>query len=211
MPYRSKAQGGRRGAVNQSKDRHKEWVSRSPDYDSLPEAVGSEKRAFRHGLALQLEKTAGHDLVEDLAALEHEQWEEWSKAVADDVPEERRKRWQKNWKRYEKLPEAEKAKDREYAEKVLDTVAEHLKGQSKSGHAKHALLGGLLARGSGLLFRGAGRLLASPARFVARGRGASGKGKRLMGLLGAGLTGYDATTTFGRNLSSGVYRHPLMK
>jgi hypothetical protein len=59
------------------------------------------------------------DLVERLAELEHEQWVAWSKALADEVPEERRRRWQACWVPYRDLPEDIKEQDRVWARRVL--------------------------------------------------------------------------------------------
>jgi len=62
------------------------------------------------------------DVFEALAALEHEQWMAWSQAVADEVSEERRQRWQEFWKPYEELPESVKEQDRIWARKVLEVL-----------------------------------------------------------------------------------------
>jgi hypothetical protein len=59
------------------------------------------------------------DLVERLAELEHEQWVSWSKALAHEVPEERRRRWQACWVPYRDLPEEIKEQDRVWARRVL--------------------------------------------------------------------------------------------
>jgi hypothetical protein len=57
--------------------------------------------------------------VERVAAVEHEQWMSWSKAVAPEVSPERRAGWEKLWVPYSELPEEEKEKDREWARKTL--------------------------------------------------------------------------------------------
>lgn len=63
-----------------------------------------------------------NEIIELLAALEHEQWMEWSKAL---VAGEKRlsfariERWKKLWKPYKELTEEEKEQDRVYARKVL--------------------------------------------------------------------------------------------
>jgi hypothetical protein len=59
------------------------------------------------------------DLLERLAELEHEQWVAWSRAVAGEVSEERRRRWQAWWVPYRELPESAKEEDRAWARKVL--------------------------------------------------------------------------------------------
>lgn len=61
-------------------------------------------------------------LLERLARLEHEQWMEWSQAVADEVSPERRERWRRYWVPYEELPEEIKELDRQWARKVLAEV-----------------------------------------------------------------------------------------
>ena len=61
----------------------------------------------------------GQELLERLAELEHEQWVAWSRAVAAEVPAERRRRWQECWVPYAELPEEVKELDREWARKVL--------------------------------------------------------------------------------------------
>ena len=59
-------------------------------------------------------------LLERVVRLEHEQWMDWSQAVADEVSPERRERWEKFWVDYDDLPENIKELDREYARKVLE-------------------------------------------------------------------------------------------
>jgi hypothetical protein len=59
------------------------------------------------------------NLLEDLAELEHEQWMAWSRAVADKVSPEQRKKWAKNWKPYSQLSDEEKELDRVWARKTL--------------------------------------------------------------------------------------------
>lgn len=66
-------------------------------------------------------------LVEKLADLEHEQWMHWSKAVADEVSPERRKRWEKYWIPYKELPEDVKEADREWARRVLEVISNELR------------------------------------------------------------------------------------
>lgn len=62
------------------------------------------------------------DKLEKIAEIEHEQWMEWSKAVAHEVTPERLKRWKKYWVPYDQLPEDVKEKDREWARKVLEVI-----------------------------------------------------------------------------------------
>lgn len=63
-------------------------------------------------------------LLERLAALEHDQWREWSMKLAADerISEERLARWQTLWVDYQGLLEEDKEDDRVYARKVLDLL-----------------------------------------------------------------------------------------
>lgn len=61
-------------------------------------------------------------VLERIATIEHQQWTEWSKAVAGEVSPERRARWEKYWIPYDQLPEDVKELDREWARKVLAEV-----------------------------------------------------------------------------------------
>ena len=63
-------------------------------------------------------------LLERLAELEHEQWVAWSRAVAAEVSEERRRRWRACWVPYAELPEDVKEQDRVWARKVLAALGE---------------------------------------------------------------------------------------
>jgi hypothetical protein len=47
---------------------------------------------------------------------------EWSKSVADEVSDERRKRWEKLWIPYSELTDEMKEEDRKFARKVLDKI-----------------------------------------------------------------------------------------
>lgn len=68
-------------------------------------------------------------LLEDLAALEHDQWEEWAKNIMDkeELSEDRVQRWKKLFVPYQNLSEDMKDMDREWAMKVLKLVAKYLK------------------------------------------------------------------------------------
>ena len=59
-------------------------------------------------------------LVEALAELEHIQWVEWSKEIAntEKLSPERLERWEKLWVAYSELDESEKESDRKWARKV---------------------------------------------------------------------------------------------
>ncbi len=62
------------------------------------------------------------EIREGIAELEHEQWIEWSKAIAKAVtlPQDRLERWQKLWVPYSELTEEQKDQDRVWADKSLD-------------------------------------------------------------------------------------------
>ena len=64
------------------------------------------------------------DLLEKLSDIEHQQWMEWSKSIAPEVSDERRKRWKKLWVPYSELSEEMKEEDRKYARKVLGIINE---------------------------------------------------------------------------------------
>lgn len=61
------------------------------------------------------------ELREKLAELEHEQWCDWSRSVAETetLAPERLEAWKKRWIPYSELSEADKDMDREYADRVL--------------------------------------------------------------------------------------------
>ncbi len=59
------------------------------------------------------------EIREGLAKLEHDQWVEWSKAVAPEVSPERRERWKKLWITYSELTEEQKDQDRVWADKSI--------------------------------------------------------------------------------------------
>jgi hypothetical protein len=65
-----------------------------------------------------------NNLREELAKLEHEQWELWSKDIAEqeNISKERLDRWKKCWKKYDKLNEDAKEDDRKWADKVLNII-----------------------------------------------------------------------------------------
>ena len=78
-------------------------------------------------LAIEAEAAQGaaprFDLREQLAALEHEQWEKWSRTVAEQgLTPERIERWQRYWVPYADLDEATKDFDREWAGKALALI-----------------------------------------------------------------------------------------
>lgn len=63
-----------------------------------------------------------NELLESLAALEHDQWLSWAQSVVAEVSEERRERWRNSFKSYDELSETEKEKDRVFARKVLAII-----------------------------------------------------------------------------------------
>jgi len=72
-------------------------------------------------------KIENKKLLEELARIEHEQWIEWSKAVASEVSEDRKKRWKKYWIDYSDLTEKVKEQDRVYAKKVIKIFDKYTK------------------------------------------------------------------------------------
>lgn len=69
-------------------------------------------------------------LLEDLSELEHKQWMDWSKNIADSehINQEREKRWEDLWVPYDDLSEADKDKDREWGNKAIKIVKKYIKG-----------------------------------------------------------------------------------
>lgn len=67
-----------------------------------------------------------HTLRERLAELEHEQWIEWSRSVAEREPlsAERIARWEKYWVPYAMLDEEVKDQDRRYADRIIALLVE---------------------------------------------------------------------------------------
>jgi len=62
------------------------------------------------------------EVFEELAALFHEQWMEWSKNIVPEVSAKRRKSWEKYWVPYSELDESVKERSRESAGKVLEIL-----------------------------------------------------------------------------------------
>lgn len=65
-------------------------------------------------------------LIEKLAEVEHEQWIQWSQAIAsrEKISNERFERWKSLWKEYGELTEGDKEMDRVWARKVLGVLTE---------------------------------------------------------------------------------------
>lgn len=69
------------------------------------------------------------NLVEELAAVEHEQWSIWAGRILEEeklLTDQRRNRWTRSLVPYSNLSEAVKEQDRRWARKVLPIVAKHL-------------------------------------------------------------------------------------
>lgn len=66
-------------------------------------------------------------LLEALAKLEHEQWVEWSRNIADTevLSLKRLRRWDRLWCNYNVLSEKQKDSDRAYARKVIRLLKEN--------------------------------------------------------------------------------------
>ena len=67
------------------------------------------------------------NLFERLAALEHEQWMNWSQIVVgaekdDHISLHLHRKWSPNWVDYDKLPEVVKDYDRYWAKRVLELL-----------------------------------------------------------------------------------------
>lgn len=69
------------------------------------------------------------EMLEKVSEVMHEAWEEWSKAVAPEVTEERRARWEGFWVPYDQLDEGTKDLDREWAAKILEVLESDLDGE----------------------------------------------------------------------------------
>lgn len=76
--------------------------------------------------------------LEKVAALEHEQWTEWSKNImkTEHISLDRRIRWDQLWRPYAELTENEKEQARVWARKVIAIVekqepSEHFRAFSR--------------------------------------------------------------------------------
>jgi hypothetical protein len=68
-----------------------------------------------------------NDLLERLAALEHEQWVHWARDILETEPqlsETRRRRWRSLLCPFEELSEEAKELDRKWARQVLEIVSQ---------------------------------------------------------------------------------------
>jgi len=64
------------------------------------------------------------ELIEKLAALEHEQWMQWAKDIlkTEDIKKKRADRWEELFVPYDELTEEMKEEDRKWARKVLSIL-----------------------------------------------------------------------------------------
>jgi len=107
------------------------------DDDSLLQPLSevensSRSNTHRHSLkesadrsALAVREATNEELdprIEALAAVSHDIWVDWSKAVSKEVSAARRERWEDFWVPYSELSEEEKETDREFARRYLDTL-----------------------------------------------------------------------------------------
>jgi Spy/CpxP family protein refolding chaperone len=63
------------------------------------------------------------DIIERLAAHEHEQWAHWTRYMLDNLTEENVARWRQQIEMdYQDLSESEKESDRQWARKAIEVV-----------------------------------------------------------------------------------------
>ena len=63
------------------------------------------------------------DIIERLAAHEHEQWAHWTRYMLDNLTEENIARWRQQIETdYQDLSESEKESDREWARKAIEVA-----------------------------------------------------------------------------------------
>ena len=74
---------------------------------------------MKNRLAKKSRVSPADDLTEALAEIEHQQWMHWSQAVAADVPQTLRDKWQSSWVDYAALTDEVKEADRVWARKVV--------------------------------------------------------------------------------------------
>lgn len=73
-------------------------------------------------------------LLEEIAKLEHEQWMYWASTIMEleSISTEKKIRWGKLFFPYNKLTEKQKRLDRIWANKVIEIVKKHIKGDKNS-------------------------------------------------------------------------------
>jgi hypothetical protein len=66
-------------------------------------------------------------LIEDLADLEHQQWQSWSETICqeENISPDRKERWGKYWVPYRDLSNEVQEHDRVWARKVLEVLKRH--------------------------------------------------------------------------------------
>jgi ketosteroid isomerase-like protein len=84
-----------------------------------------------------------YKLREKIAELEHKQWMEWSRHLADvvDISQDRLNKWSEYWSDYKFLSEQLKDLDRKWADKILalPELQEAIKGKAKYDRLFEAL------------------------------------------------------------------------
>lgn len=78
-----------------------------------------------------LTDTEKQKIREELAEIEHQQWEDWSRnlVTTEKISPERVMRWNKLWRPYDTLTEEEKDQDRKYADKVIAILDKTIKSK----------------------------------------------------------------------------------
>jgi len=115
-------------------------MNEDPDSQELLKQMAMEIRKQGFGAQLQ---DAG--LLEVLSDVEHKQWIKWSQDVAPEVSEQRRVRWKSYWVPYDQLPEAVKAHDRLWANRVALAVTPVVQREKLNqyenfvGYMRHAM------------------------------------------------------------------------
>jgi hypothetical protein len=94
-----------------------------PGAEHVFTTCGEEIKEFIRNLLVS-QKEEMKKCREKLAELEHDQWIAWSKNIAETetLNPERLKRWMELWRPYSELTEAEKDKDREWADAALTII-----------------------------------------------------------------------------------------
>ena len=98
-----------------------ENVTDYQEYDSIPQGSEFPDSGGADFRGTDWIRECDGDVREKLAELEHQQWVEWSKDIADkeELSKERLDRWKGLWCDYKDLTEEKKDQDREWADKVL--------------------------------------------------------------------------------------------
>jgi hypothetical protein len=82
-----------------------------------------KKQCIKEGLIEETDEDKEKDsLLEQLSAIEHEQWMKWAGDIIDVVPPELKYKWKRNMKPYQDLTEEVKEMDREWARKIIDII-----------------------------------------------------------------------------------------